>query len=422
MTIRFRADRLAGKDSSYSDNGYYLLVNPNSSTDEKLYTLKAPGKNWSSSVTTTITLSKTYTSSTFTVPAYWICNTGSVTPDLAARTATYVASGTMSMYNLFKSDSNHRKSYATRIGSKTVTGIKAAAGSSPSVSIVDNGNNTFTISGKLGTNGTNNPIKAAEVWYTTDGTSDPSVSANSTRFSISCTATSGSSFSKQNVSISAKSTVKVYVKCTFTYGSATTTAATNAIKYYKEPSKPGTPVLSYTKSRLTVKEPWTFTWPAATAANTDSPVVGYLIMLLKKSVGESSFSFVREISARNNNHIIRNPGSNSNNSTNYFIKRPSTSCTVILNDPKSFGFVAGDQVRLRVKSYTLNGADPQATLQGDSNNYTDSANYTVQNAGIVNVKVGNQWKEGQVYVKVGKAWREAETVYTKTAAGWKESQ
>ena len=62
-----------------------------------------------------------------------------------------------------------------------------------------------------------------------------------------------------------------------------------------------------------------------------------------------------------------------------------------------------------------------------------SDSYTVENAGVVNVRVNNkstqipEWKEGQVVVKAKlsdgtTAWKEAEVVLIKTADGWKESQ
>ena len=49
MKIRFKANRLKYKDSSYAANGYYLLVDPGGDS-EKLYTIKSVGAYWSSAV------------------------------------------------------------------------------------------------------------------------------------------------------------------------------------------------------------------------------------------------------------------------------------------------------------------------------------------------------------------------------------
>ena len=84
-------------------------------------------------------------------------------------------------------------------------------GTSPSIVMKDNGNNTVTISGALGKNGDHNTIKSAMLYYTFDGT-DPS--SSDTRESTSLTAGTGESYSKK-ITITKKCTVKAYVKKTF---------------------------------------------------------------------------------------------------------------------------------------------------------------------------------------------------------------
>ena len=105
-----------------------------------------------------------------------------------------------------------------------------------------------------------------------------------------------------------------------------------------------------------------------------------------------------------------------------YLDRESTSCTVTF-DPIDFGFAPGDTVQLGIYSYTKNGAGTQLfNGNGASSAEVRSDISTVQNAGIVRIKVGGSWKEGQVYVKVSGEWKEAQSVSTKVNGTWKESQ
>lgn len=283
----------------------------------------------------------------------------------------------------------------------------------PSVSITDNHNNTFTITGTDAKDGTNNAATTSYVWgYSTSyGNSGAGTKA------ITTTADNGST-----------AAFKVYAKATATsaYCNQTTTATAGPVevKHYVVPTDPGKPILSYTKNRLTIKEPWTFNWPASTAANTSSPLKGYYVMLRRCPAGkdasvESNWEFIRNIACSTSNDYITPATSvNTDTTTNYFTRRANTSCTVIIQNPAEFGFVPGDHVALRVRAYTVNGKD--AVMQ--STNYATSDSAMIQNAGIVHVKPDGSWKEGQVWVKVDGKWKEAETVNVKVDGTWKESQ
>jgi hypothetical protein len=331
-----------------------------------------------------------------------------ITTSLKGNTFYYLIIG-CSAFDITIGDSVHKPKYYINLEYTSYT-----LGGSPTVSVKDNRNNKVTISGALGKNGTNNTIKSATLYYTTDG-SDPSKS--STRVTTALAAVSSGSYSN-DVSITKDCTVRAYVECKFTYN---TTSASGQLpngttaRYYKAPNKPGTPILTYKKSRLTVKEPWTFTWTAATKGNNNSPVAGYYIMLLRKAKGESSFKYVCRLTNNDNNYL----GIKKENQTdtNYYLRRESTSCKAIIKDPAAFGFNPGDEVKLRIMAYAWNGA--KKVLPSEA---VDSANYLVQNAGIVRVKVSGSWKEGQVYVKVNGIWKEAETVNTKVNGIWKESR
>lgn len=267
-----------------------------------------------------------------------------------------------------------------------------------SITITDHYNNTFSISGTKGADGTNNAASGPVIsWGYTNSYS-----------------TSGA-VSKKALAIATASdaTRTVYAKCVTNaeYGSSTTATTSKAIKQYVAPGVPGTPTISYNRSRLTVKEPWTFSWTASKAINTSSPVAGYRIRLYKND------KLVTGITAGTDNTLTLTSGA-----TNNFLDRDGTSTTVTF-DPLDFGFKAGDTVKLGLHSYTKYGASNTGDKLFDSAAAEKvSSVYTVQNAGVVNSKVGGAWKEGQVYVKVAGAWKEAETVNTKISGAWKESK
>ena len=86
-------------------------------------------------------------------------------------------------------------------------------------------------------------------------------------------------------------------------------------------------------------------------------------------------------------------------------------------------FKAGDKVKLGLFAYTRKGKNNDGAVQLFSGKSTTQITneYTIDSKGVMNVKVGSAWKEGQVYVKVNNTWKEAEAVYTKVGGSWKES-
>ena len=266
------------------------------------------------------------------------------------------------------------------------------------VTITDHYNNTFSISGTKGKDGTNNPASGPVItWgYTNSYTESGAVSEKALTIKTKADATR---------TIYAKSVTKA------THGSDAIVTATKSIKQYVAPGIPGVPVISYTKSRLTIKEPWTFTWTASKATNTSSPVKGYRIKIYKNNTPISGL-----IAGSGNNIILTTGG------TNTFLDRDSTSTSIII-DPIAFGFKAGDTIKVGIFAYTKYGESNTGTRLFDSAaTEAVSTIYTVQNAGVIDVKVNGTWVEGQVYVKAEGVWHEAETVYAKAAGAWKESQ
>lgn len=311
---------------------------------------------------------------------------------------------------VLKVATTQRFNYADNYGSASdnITRTWYTNGTAPTLVVTDAKNNTATLAGSLGKDGTNNAIKSATLYYTTDG-SDPS--SSSTRKSFSLTAASGASYSK-SVSVTKACTVKAYIVCKFEHSTSNKSASASVV-YYANPSAPGVPVISYTKSRLTIKENWTYTWTAASAGNSNSPVKGYRVRVIKNGAAMTGLVY----SASGTTNII-SKGTNTNN----YIDCANTNCTVKF-DPAALGFKPGDTVKLGIYSYTVNGLGAQLfNGGGQSDDQVVSAVSTVQNAGVVHTKVNSTWKEGQVYVKVNNAWLEAETVSTKVNGTWYESE
>jgi hypothetical protein len=404
--IRFTGN---GKNNdSYEGNGYYVLWDPGSTSNEKLLKVKAPGSNWSTAGSVSITITKAYNAQNFSIPIYWICNTGSVTPDLTKRTIKY-DDFNGSIYDCFK-NGGKRQSYRTTQASFTTAGKKATDVGIGTTTITDNYNNTFTITASKGTNGDYNtaggPINLKYTYSLPSVLSDPTKYGNSTYKSGTpvALAISGTADTR---------TVYAISTTTADHGGSKHAYTSAKIKQYIAPSDPGTPVLSYTKSRLTIKEKWTFTWTAADAANTTSPIKGYRIRLYKNgetiAIIDSSGKCLSK---------LRVPGSK-----DYIYDRDSTSTTITI-DPIAHGFVPGDTVKLSIFAYTKDGLKNDGSkllFSGGGSTAVCSAESTVQNAGVILVKHNNNWVEGQVLVKHNNTWVEAEAVLVKHNGSWKES-
>ena len=270
------------------------------------------------------------------------------------------------------------------------------------ISITDNYNNTFTISGTKGT-AINNPTFGPNLKWSYD-----------TDTSYANSATNGAAIDLNLFSSGDTRNVNASCNTTATYGAGTTVYTSLPIRRYFVAS-PGTPSVSI--SRLTMKKSWTFSWTAPPVISTYSPTLWYLIRLYKNGVQVPIYD-------SNGNQL----STEETGSTYYY--RLNSACgsasitnptaTSIVIDPVKNGFAVGDTVQVSLFAGSKFG---EYNTGGNvySNTEIKSTVYTVRKAGSVRVKVGNDWKEGQVYVKVGNDWKEAETVYTKVGNDWKES-
>ena len=277
--------------------------------------------------------------------------------------------------------------------------------------IRDNFNNTFTITATKGRDGTNNTAGGPTnlKWgYTSTG--------------MSTTYTNGQTITLKN-SDNSKSTRTVYATSTTTaeHGDdmvATTSA--NVVQFW-ELVAPGKPVLYKTKTRLTTKEHWKYKWTGATTKNsTTSPIMGYRLFVYKNG------SLIKGLKVNGDSTYLMKDDSSNPNTKDY--AEMWIAGTEISFDPAELGFVPGDKVKFGLVAFTqwrYRGADKEPDRDNGVWKLTDrviSDESTVQNAGIMRVKAGSKWHEGQVWVKVSNKWVEADVVKIKTSAGWKESE
>ena len=396
IKVRFKCYRYDGSTSNLHDS-IFVLYNADSTSGRTLFLLKGNTTgmgntiSWDWYYSDSFYIYKDFDAEKFTVQDYWICNYGGTS-----------SSNASSVYNAFKSG-GARSTLCCRVDSSTfsvnLSKTVATAIGKGTIAITDNGNNTFSISGTKGAAGTNNP------------SSGPTLSwGYSTSYG-----TAVSNPTKLTINNNSDATRTVYAKCVTgaTYGSGSTATTYKDIKQYVAPGNPGKPVVS---SRLNLKGNWTYSWTAAEAANTSSPVKGYRVRIFKNGTTLTGLTYDKDTN-------IINKGSG----TNQWIDTEETS-TNITFDPVELGFEIGDKVKISLFSYSRNGKEQIAWTVGDTSyslfNSTQifSDELTVKNAGIIHTNVKDTWKEGQVYVNVKGTWKEAESVSVNVNGTWKESQ
>ena len=285
------------------------------------------------------------------------------------------------------SSSNSNMALSNRAVTITFGGGWSNCTSGSISSVVDNGNNTVTVSGYIGASGTNNAVTSSTLFYI--------FSTQSSNQSIALGSTSGGWFSKTIAIPDGASSFACYIHTYSGKNNAHSQSGTYAVKYYGNPGNPGKPVLNYRRRGPTLNETLTFNWTAA-PAGTNVPIKGYYIRLYQDG------------------KILTGIDPN-NPSLNYYL-RESTSTSFSFN-PKDFNFKVGETVKLGIWSYGYNGKGEILYNKVQ----VDSAEYTFINAGIIRIKKDGIWKEGQVYIKKDGLWKEADSVYIKKDGLWKES-
>jgi hypothetical protein len=200
-------------------------------------------------------------------------------------------------------------------------------------------------------------------------------------------------------------------------------------------------ILPKTKAKLTARDNWLLVWDQAEPTHDASPVVGYRLRLYKKNENNDFMSLnlspdvndgVVEIGDGYADHLKKELSSHKDY---YFFDTESNETTTIGDktnkvvfeiNPAALDIVAGDEVYFGLFSYTRSGEFYEGDVMYFNNNGEEGTDvksnvYTVANAGILRVKTGGTWREGQVWVKVNGTWKEATSVHTKVGGSWKES-
>ena len=380
---------------------YYILLYPTDSSKRTLHVLKDvftlydPDLDaWPYYAKQTFTVTKSAGAAGFTIPAFWFICDGwdNTSPDTAA-----------AFYNNYK-DGGVRDDWRTAYGATTIAiasnSTVATAISKGTVSITDNGNNTFTLKGTRGAAGNNNPVKSSSLKWGYNTSYSNTFTNNSTKTLEITTPTAA--------------TRTVYAKSTTspTYGSDAVAAVSLAVKQYVGPTKSGKPEITYKRSRLTIKDEWTISWGASAPTNSSSPVRGYRIRIF---VNDTSI----QIKNASGTVLSSDNGNTSDKWRHYYdSESTSTSMTFYVN---KHDIKPKDVVKIVVHGYTKNAKGEKVFI---SDNYNTSEEYQVRHAGIMRTKISDgkkPWKEGQVYVKTDGKWKEAEVVYTKADGKWKEA-
>ena len=323
---------------------------------------------------------------------------------LEANTTYYLIIGSNRNFIEIGYSSEYDDWFSIQVSYTSYTDVKKG-----SVIITDNGDNSCTITAKAGTKGTNNPVKSATLQYNLG-----------TTLNTGCTK---KDFTEEQLTKGLTTIYKVptkdYDKATSifsiaanvitkgTYGpSSTSDLEIGKIKHYTSPILTNKiPKISYTKSKITNKEDWTFSWEAATAGNENSPVAGYRLGLIKNNtpmnVTISSIS----------NYLTAA-------TTSYYADILGADKCSIKIRPSDFDFKPYDFFSLSVRAFSKNGKNEKLFSTARY-----SSIYTVESAGTVRVKVydtasNEAWTEGQVFVKVydsaqNEVWVEADEVNVK---------
>lgn len=267
----------------------------------------------------------------------------------------------------------------------------------PTVQVVDNGNNTFCFEVQAGNNGDNNNIsQSVEISYKTN------TSQSFTKVLIPCTY--GEKRKSGNFNINRDTIVmwQARTRGSYTGGNSsylysnTILSNSKVIIYYQKPSIEGSPIIEYNK-KLTKKSTIT---------------ISQSINVFKNTKFESYSVYLYH-----NNIQCYSQNIKENNVTEKTNKEYKIQHSLNLKDIPNHKFKKGDQIYAKI-IYNIQDGAGNNLMQFDE---SISGTYTIESSGIMRVNVNNNWYEGQVWVNVGGIWKEATDVFVKQENVWKES-
>ena len=447
--------KLHGTCASGYDDGFHILWNPSQGgAGETVYTITAAYAS-NSSFSHEFWLSKSETDSSCNIPEYWIVNTGSTNPYKINGTGRYHIKygdhGEKTFFWYCTPDSSlantaaRRKGFVTKVTGTSFTGAPYLASSAnPSISVTRaNHSNILSIKCTAGSGTTGQlTYTSSSLFYNNLGNEAYGSNIGTTAIPLQINASATKTVPlhlKDIISTQSAALTNPFVEfhaLVQTYFSNATsdpiTKIPSITKYtLYRPATPGIPLLTSSKNKLSNNAVLTFTWKQPKAETTNLSVTGYRIRLYIKKKGASSFSLAQISDGNNtsNDKCVYDSGNTNNNLKDWFAfsktggELAEQTVRFKITDPKAFGLVAGDKLYLHIYTYNIesNISTWSGNGYGRGNDAVTSAEYEIENAGIVHVYMDDKWHEGQVYV-YNDGWHEAETVNVKTSSGWQESQ
>ena len=370
------------------------------------------------------TLTKTKTATSFSLPELRLCNDGS-----HHSTSSYTDSNGRG-YAIYWNNQRHMWTTVNSGGSTISTSVYVTnIGTGTVDEVKDNYNNSYTVKVTRGAARTYNKVNGALLYWAhtknANGTWSYSKASNSEEFSTT-------SHSKTISFTPSTAAEREVVGCVVTDGEHNDTDSgwrpsppLKVRQYLAPPTPSSNPSISYNKSRLTIKEPWTISWGAATKVNDSCPIKGYRIRIYRKR-GTGSWTAI-DFHDASNNKLTASTTLSTGSTVVAYTRNGGSTTTFVLSNPAKY-FQAGDKVKIMVSAYTRFGKNNDGTILINDNNVATSAEYTVLNAGVMRVRPTSTSgvKEGVVWVKVLKngaaQWVEADIVKTKTSSTtWSES-
>lgn len=346
-----------------------------------------------------------------------------ITKSLAPSTVYYLSIGNSTNFlEIGYSDSDATKFVFTY----NYTEMTGPSITNSTVTISDNYDNTFKVEGTLGSAGTNNSYKydSCFLWWTQAKANastwtwyhSTNVNGNKYTFANNTTTKSVDDLAVNITDTSAEyKQVYACVTTASTYGTAVDkySSVTNIRQYCAPVPSTTRPTITYSKSRLTVRENWTFSWSAGTAANKSSPIKGYELCITKNGKEIPNLSI-------NSSGVITKGTSGGSK----YLYWTNTSSLRVTCNPENLGFAAKDKVVFWVRPYTRYGKDYDGErLPSGWPAHTATVEATVQNAAVVNKydNASSKWQEGIACVYKNGNWVEADSVLVYKNGNWVES-
>lgn len=313
--------------------------------------------------------------------------------------------------------------------SETLTRKTYDNGTGGTITIRDEKCNLFTVEFNRGEDGHNNPISSEAFWVAQYKYNDGSWCWESLSYSggteeYGCR---GESFTLGGLTSGPTRPVAAAFKTVMKNGHEHYVEVTADINQYRNPGAPSNARLtdaSYSGGRLTVRKPWTFSWTAADAVNTTSPIEGYRVRLWHNGIlipifdynytdAQGGYNGYKQLSIQSGYYGGAYP--------DYYwdTESTSTSFTIhhdVMNACGHF-FNPGDTIQMAAYAYTKNGLGEKMFSASEAY----SPVYPIENSGVMRVRVNNEWKEGQVFVRVDNTWKEATEVKVRVNGQWVES-